>query len=105
MRTGCSYCMMPAALELLLVDVVRLYLSLLAIVCQMQSCWTRWRTLGRCHRRCQIWTHLQDKHANVYLLHPASVDSVQNVSMHQFKFIQCVTDVSKVSRDTLRAAH
>lgn len=36
------------------------YLSLLAILCQTQNCWSKWRTPGR--RHCQSWTRLRCKH-------------------------------------------
>lgn len=44
------------------------YFSLLAIVCQTRSCWSRWRTPGRGHRHCQTWIHLQDKHRPMFKL-------------------------------------
>lgn len=100
-----SPCVILAALEPPPLDVMRHYLSLLAIVCQMQSCWSRWRTLGRCHRRCQTWTHLQDKPMLMFtcchflyspLLRPAGGDSMQNVSMHQCKCIQSLRSLRLV---------
>lgn len=68
------WCWLDAALELPLVIIVSHYLSLLAIVCQTQSCWSKWRTLGCCLRRCQTWTHLQDKHRPVFTCCPFCAD-------------------------------
>lgn len=55
-----------AALELPLLDILKYYLSLLAI-CQMQSCWSKWRMLGRCPHHCQTWTHLQHKQKPTFI--------------------------------------
>lgn len=87
---------MLSALELPLVDMVRHYLSLLVMLCQKQSCWSMWRTLGRCHRRCQIWTHLQDKHKLMLTccIQPACIS---------LNLIH--SDVFKVSGGELKSAH
>lgn len=55
-------------------------LSLLEMLCQMQSCWSKW-TLGCCHCRCQTLLRLQQKHE-----HSAAVVSAGHWEIRPFVY-------------------